>query len=190
LVFGYFLKREEKVSHDITWAFPFICDPKGIGIGQTNDFLLENAFGSDFIVLEGWFAETFHFQVMIAVTGVKNHFLLDLLALYDTDLLFKDFEAVELSHFGKKESNFLLMVGLDVVDIAIVETDFFLNLNTDIVSIWKVHDVSVLFNTLNDVFAGNVHSANIAGTINDFIIFEGERFAIFFAEGVPSDEQD
>lgn len=97
------------------------------------------------------------------------------------DLFFKDFEAVELSHFGKEESNFFSMIGLDVVNIAIIETDFFLNLNADIVSIWEVHDVSVLFDTLNDVFARNVHSANIAGTINDFVIFEGERFAIFFA---------
>jgi hypothetical protein len=119
--------------------------------------------------------------VVIAITRIKDHFLLDLFALDDMDLFFKDFEAVELSHFGKKESNFFSMIGLDVVNIAIVETDFFLNLNTDIVSIWKVHDVSVLFNTLNDVFAGNVHSANIAGTINDFVIFEGEGFAIFFS---------
>ena len=106
------------------------------------------------------------------------------------DLFFKDFEAVELSHFGKEKSNFFSMIGIDVVNIAIVETDFFLNLNTDIVSIRKVHDVSVLFDTLNDVFAGNVHSANIAGTINDFVIFKRERFAIFFSEGVSSDEQD
>ncbi len=119
--------------------------------------------------------------MVIAITRIKYHFLLDLFALDDMDLFFKDFEAVELGHFGKEKSNFFSMIGLDVVNIAIVETDFFLNLNTDIVSIWEVHDVSVLFDTLNDVFARNVHSANIAGTINDFVIFEGEGFAIFFA---------
>jgi hypothetical protein len=180
----------KKVSHDITRASPFFSDPKSTCIGQTNNFLLENAFESNFIVLDGGFAETFHSQVVIAITRIKYHFLLDLFTLDDMDLFFKDFEAVELSHFGKKESDFFSMIGLNVVNIAIVKTDFFLNLNTDIVSIWEIHDISVLFNTLNDVFAGNVHSANIAGTINDFIIFERERFAIFFSEGVSSDEQD
>ncbi len=115
---------------------------------------------------------------------------MDFFAFDDTDLLFQNFKGVELGHFGKEKSDFLALIWFNVVYISIVKTDFILYLDTDVVSVWKVHDIFVLFDAFDDIFAANVQSTDVTRTIDDFIVLKRERFADFFGHSIASDEQN
>lgn len=76
------------------------------------------------------------------------------------------------------------MIHFQIVDISVVEIDLILNLDTDIVTIWKGHNVLGLLDALDNIFGINKNSPHIAGTIDDLIVLEGKFTACDFRHGI------
>lgn len=81
------------------------------------------------------------------------------------------------------------MIHFQIVDISIVEIDLVLNLDTDIVTIWKWHNVLALLNAFDNIFGINKNSPDIAGTIDDLIVLEGKFTACDFRHGITSNQK-
>lgn len=128
---------------------------------------------------------------MVTVVSIKcKNSLLVLFGFEYPDFLFDDFHGVKFLHFREKKSDFLFLVSFEIINITVVKIDFVFNLYTYIIAIRQRHDVLILLYALNNVFCVYVDSSEIAGLINNFMIFEWDIISIKFPDSIPTDQDD